>query len=269
MSTTGDTRHFDGVAVHVAGTGPAVVLLHANGGSHHDFAAVADAISRYATVYSVDWPGHGESALSTTPSACGFADLLPGLLDAIADGPYTLIGNSLGGFAAVRTAAQRPDLVARLVLVNPGGFTPRSPLTLGVCRLFGTPRFAPTVMRLLPHLYLRRRTVTTIAIRSALVEASHDPDRVRTFAHLWRSFTDRRHDARADATAVNSPTLLVWGTRDPVLPWITDGRRARRALPLAEAVTFGCGHQAFAEQPEEFLEALRRFIDSRPIATEP
>ena len=245
---TADVRRIDGVAVHVTGSGPAVVLLHANGGSHHDFDAV-------------DWPGHGDSEPVPTPSACGFADLLPGLLDALGAGPYTLIGNSLGGFAALRTTARRPDLVDRLVLVDPGGFTPRTPLTLGACRLFGTRGFAPTAMRLLPRLYLRRRTPTVAAIRSALADASRDPVRVQTFARLWRSFTDRRHDARPDAATVTAPTLLVWGTRDPVLPWVVDGRRARRALPRARVVTLPCGHQAFAELPLEFLAALHRFLD--------
>jgi pimeloyl-ACP methyl ester carboxylesterase len=125
-------RRVDGTAVHVSGRGPAVVLLHANGGSHHDFDAVVGTISRHATVFAVDWPGHGDSASAPAPTACGFADLLPGVLDHLGAGPYTLIGNSVGGFAALRTAARRPDLVDRLVLVDPGGFTPRSPLALGV-----------------------------------------------------------------------------------------------------------------------------------------
>ncbi len=257
-------RRVDGTAVHVSGRGPAVVLLHANGGSHHDFDAVVGTISRHATVFAVDWPGHGDSASAPAPTACGFADLLPGVLDHLGAGPYTLIGNSVGGFAALRTAARRPDLVDRLVLVDPGGFTPRSPLALGVCRLLGSRRVAPVAMRLLPRVYLRRRTAAVAAIRSALDQGSRDPDRVRTFAALWRSFADRRHDARVDAAAVTAPTLLVWGTRDPVLPWLVDGRRARAALARAEVVTFPCGHQAFAELPADFLDALGRFLGAPP-----
>jgi pimeloyl-ACP methyl ester carboxylesterase len=80
------------------------------------------------------------------------------------------------------------------------------------------------------------------------------------FAAIWRSFTDPRHDARPDAAALGGiPTLLVWGRRDPVLLWRVDGRRARRALPAAQVATFPCGHQPFAEVPEEFLARLADF----------
>jgi pimeloyl-ACP methyl ester carboxylesterase len=78
---------------------------------------------------------------------------------------------------------------------------------------------------------------------------------------LWCSFTDPDHDGRGLAARVSCPTLLAWGRRDPVLLAPVDGRRARAALPHAEFVSFPCGHQPFAELPEEFLASLRAFLD--------
>jgi pimeloyl-ACP methyl ester carboxylesterase len=124
-----EVRRIGDVAVHVGGAGSSIVLLHANGGSHQDFDAVIDTLSTNAKVFAVDWPGHGESDGSQAPGACAFADLLPSLLENLNEGPYTLIGNSVGGFAAIKTAAERPDLVNQIVVVNPGGFTPRWPIT--------------------------------------------------------------------------------------------------------------------------------------------
>lgn len=254
------TRNIDGIAIHSLGSGPPVVLLHANGGDHHDFDAVVGDLGRHATVHALDWPGHGTSDSVDDPSACGFAELLPGVLERIGEGPFTLIGNSVGGFAALRTAARRPDLVCALVLVNPGGFTPRWPTTFLACRLFGSERVAPLAMRMLPRIYLRRRTPTVASIRHAAVVASHDAGRVRVFASIWRSFTDPDHDARPDARSVTSPTLVIWGTRDAILPWWVDGPRARRLLDRAQVVTLPCGHQAFAELPERFMAELRGFL---------
>jgi pimeloyl-ACP methyl ester carboxylesterase len=54
--------------------------------------------------------------------------------------------------------------------------------------------------------------------------------------------------------------LLIWGTRDPILPWLTDGRRARRSFRDARVMTLPCGHQSFAEMPEEFTVALSDFL---------
>lgn len=255
-----EVRTIRDVAVHIAGAGPSLVLLHANGGSHHDFDAIMDALSANAKVFAIDWPGHGDSGDSIEPGACAFAELLPSLLENINEGPYTLVGNSVGGFAAIRTAARRPDLVRNLVVINSGGFTPRWPSTFLFCRLFGSERIAPLAMRLLPRLYLRRNTPAVEAIHRSAVAASKNPTNVRAFAKLWRSFTDLQHDARADSSAVDVPVLLMWGKRDPILPWFVDGRRARRAFRNARVVTLPCGHQSFAEMSTEFTAALAEFL---------
>jgi pimeloyl-ACP methyl ester carboxylesterase len=90
--------------------------------------------------------------------------------------------------------------------------------------------------------------------------ASRVPDRVRAFASIWRSFTAGDHDARPDAAHCSVPTVLVWGTRDPILPWPIDGRRARKALPNAQLIKFPCGHQSHVEMPEAFLTETIGFI---------
>ncbi|MEN9802018.1 MAG: hypothetical protein RLZ37_1143, partial [Actinomycetota bacterium] len=225
-----------------------------------DFDGVIDSLAKHATVYAVDWPGHGDSGVTTEPGACAFADLLPRILESLGRAPYTLIGNSVGGFAAIRTASRHPDLVSNLVLVNPGGFTPRWPTTFLACRLFGWEKFAPFAMRLLPHLYLRRRTANVDQIRAALTIASQSEAQTQTFARVWRSFTDKNHSASPDAVNVDVPVLLVWGTQDPVLPWLIDGRRARKSLRHAHVVKLRCGHQSFAEMPELFMGSLTEFL---------
>src|SRR5262249_13300408 len=50
-----------------------------------------------------------------------YAALLDGLLDACGVGRAVILGNSIGGAAAIRYAAARPERVSALVLENPGG----------------------------------------------------------------------------------------------------------------------------------------------------
>lgn len=257
--TSGVLRVGD-VAVHMTGAGPGVVLLHANGGDHRDFDAIVPALARTRTVYAIDWPGHGDSEPAAEVTACGLANLLPALLEALGDGPFALVGNSVGGFAALRTAIARPDLVSKLVLVDPGGFTPRTPFMFATCRLFGSERLAPTVMRQLPRVYLRLPTSDVAAVRERAVIASRSPSQVSTFASMWRSFADPEHDGRSGTERLTVPTLLVWGTRDPVLPWLIDGRRAAKALLGATVVTMPCGHQPHIEMPDEFVNLLEEFL---------
>lgn len=256
-----------GMAVHSSGSGagPAIVLLHANGGSARDYDAIIPTLAEHSLVHALDWPGHGDSDPVDNPTACGFADLLPDVLDALPGGPFVLVGNSIGGFAALRTAAQRPDLVRGLVLISPGGFTPRWPAMFAVCALIANRSVTPRAMQWLPRRYLRLRTVFTTAILERMDAASLDVQAVATFASLWRSFTNRCHDARSDAEQVEVPTLLVWGRRDPILPWPIDGRRARARLRNADVVTFACGHQPYAELPQEFLAALTAFLNHHDL----
>ncbi|MGI9162880.1 MAG: alpha/beta fold hydrolase [Mycobacterium sp.] len=245
------------------GSGPSLILLHANGGDHRDFGAVVDGLAESGwCVTTIDFPGHGLSPRHYPESAVGFGVALTDWLDNLG-GSHVLMGNSVGGFAALYAAARRPERVAGLALVSPGGFTPRWFGTTATCRLFGSARVAPVVYRRLPRLYLHGRNPAVSAAIARAEEASRSPERCEVYGNVWRSFADPDHDGRSLAAAVTCPTLLVWGTRDPVLPWHLDGRRARAALPMAETLTFpGGGHQPFIERPGEFLDRTAPFLST-------
>jgi len=250
------------MVVHTYGEGDPIVLLHANPGEHLDYAAVIPSLSAQWTVHAVDWPGFGLSPLPGQASAVGWADALPSLLVELGGGPFALIGNSVGGFAAARTAARHPELVRALVLVQPGGFTRQWWGATAMCRLIGSGLFASQAMRLLPRVYLTGHSEPVRAIqRRALVSAA-DSGRVSVFRQLWRSFADPCHDLREEATRIAIPTMLVWGTRDPLLRWRADGRRAARILADARTVRMRCGHQPYAELPAAFVDEVTGFLTS-------
>ncbi len=247
--------------METVGAGPSLVLLHANGGDRRDFAAIAPRLAESGwRVTSLDWPGHGTSPRCIPETAVGFGDLLIDVLEGLG-GRHVLLGNSVGGFAGLRAAAHAPDLVGGLVLISPGGFTPHWPGTTLACRLIGSAALAPRAYRTLPRLYLRDRSPGVSAAIGRAEASSRSARNVEVYSSLWRSFADPEHDARPLAAGVRCPTLLGWGTRDPILPWPIDGRRARKALPEAEVVTFaGAGHQPFIERPDEFLDRTAPFL---------
>ncbi|MFM8598341.1 MAG: alpha/beta fold hydrolase [Mycobacterium sp.] len=256
-----------GIYAQTLGTGPSLVLLHANGGDHRDFAAIAPRLAESGwRVSALDWPGHGRSPRSGPETAVGFGDRLIDVLEELG-GRHVLLGNSVGGFAALRAAAHAPDLVSGLVLVSPGGFTPHWPGMALACRVIGSAAVAPRAYRGLPRWYLRERNPAVTAAITRAEEASRSAERVAVFASVWRSFADPEHDTRPLAAGVCCPVLLAWGTRDPILPWRIDGRRARAALTDAEVVTFdGAGHQPFLERPDEFLDRTGSFLARLRVA---
>ncbi|MGB2177327.1 MAG: alpha/beta fold hydrolase, partial [Hyphomonas sp.] len=72
-----------------------------------------------------DFPGQGDSPSEAVPaSAARYAELLPDLFSALGLESAVLLGNSIGGAAAISFAAAHPDRVTGLVLCNSGGLAP-------------------------------------------------------------------------------------------------------------------------------------------------
>ena len=100
------------------GTGPNVVALHGAGLNAHSFDPALLALNLPAL--ALDLPGHGRSDwrsdASYRPDTLA-ADTIAAL-EQLAPGRSTLIGHSLGGLTAAIIAAQRPDLVQRLIIID-------------------------------------------------------------------------------------------------------------------------------------------------------
>lgn len=102
---------------------PPFVLLHGFAAASHYYGGVASRmLPLVREVIAPDLPGHGAS--EGDASIIDWSTLEDGLLetlDTLIDRPAIVFGNSLGGAAAVRYAAQRPKKVRGLFLVAPGG----------------------------------------------------------------------------------------------------------------------------------------------------
>jgi pimeloyl-ACP methyl ester carboxylesterase len=99
------------------GAGEPLVLLHGGLGAGAQFAPILPAFAG-RTVITADLAGHGGTPDPGRPlRAEGLADDVAELIDDLG-GPVDLMGYSLGGMAALRTAIQYPDRVRRLVLVS-------------------------------------------------------------------------------------------------------------------------------------------------------
>ncbi|MGI5216020.1 alpha/beta fold hydrolase, partial [Plantactinospora sp. CA-290183] len=247
------------VSYTVVGRGPAVLLLHGNPGDARDWDGVVGGLAQRRTVIRLDWPGYGRSpgpCDGTTVGAPGLAGILDEALDGLDRaaggrlGPVVLIGHSVGGYAAVRQAVSRPERVAALVLVAPGGFTRFSLITRSFVRLMGSVGAARRLVRPLAAAYTVRRTPVSRAALRRVRLMRGIPARLAVHSAVWRSFLDPAHDLRRFAPAIAVPVLLTWGRLDPVVPWPTDARRAARLLPGARMVRFWSGHLPHAEVPQ-------------------
>jgi pimeloyl-ACP methyl ester carboxylesterase len=103
------------------GDGPEVVAVHGITSSSRAWLAVARALDGRASLLGVDLRGRGASNALPAPYglATHVADLLA-VLDAAGLEHAVLVGHSLGAYVVARLAAEHPDRVRALVLVDGG-----------------------------------------------------------------------------------------------------------------------------------------------------
>lgn len=130
MTWSERTVKSDGVRISCrdwAGPGRPVVLLHGLAGHAGEWDAIARHLSTRHRVVAVDQRGHGASErLPDDRSRAAYVADVVAVLDQLDLRMPVLIGQSLGGHAAMLTAAAHPDLIHALVLVEagPGGPNP-------------------------------------------------------------------------------------------------------------------------------------------------
>jgi pimeloyl-ACP methyl ester carboxylesterase len=261
MHTTLETR-FGELAVEIHGAGTPFVLLHSGGHDRHDFDAITPRLSERFQTVAIDLLGHGESAC-VDPARMGARAVCEAAEDAVRAlrlPPALVMGNSVGGMAALYLAARAPEHVRGLVLVSPSGLVEQTALVRGLCWIQGREWIRRHTGMAFARSYLVRRSAHTDAILARMTDKRRDPRFIAMEAALWRSFGRPESDLSALAPSIMAPTALVWGRRDPVIRAKVEGARARKLLPHASWIELDAGHVPFAETPTAFLEAIEPFL---------
>ncbi len=258
------------VAVDLSGEGPPLVLLHSVGHDHHDYDAVISELGLRFRTIAVDFPGHGGSDMFDPPAsatASGMADALEDVVSELGLSGVVLLGNSVGGNAALRLAARRPECVRGLVLVDStGGLLERSVLARAFCWVQGRVAVRRLTGMAFARHYFRLRNEHVEASLARIAAAHENRAFVEMHAAMWRSFATSESDHSSEVAAVRAPTLIVWGRRDPVVRPSVEGLRTRRLLPHASYVELATGHAPFVEDPAAFLAALTPWLAALPAA---
>jgi pimeloyl-ACP methyl ester carboxylesterase len=246
------------------GSGPAIICLHAIGHGARDFENVTRQLSPDYRVVALDFPGHGSSGYdSRPPSATRYAEILGEFVEQLHPGPVTLLGNSIGGAAAIRYATQHPEQVKSLVLCDSAGLG----VPDGASRLFievfvqffaagrrGAIWFPWAFSRYYSKVLMREpaRKQRDRIVRSAYEMAP-------TLEKAWKSFAKREENLLPILSQVQCPVLLAWAKDDFVLP-LSRNRSSFQKFPNHRLEVFDGGHAAFLEDPDRFEPALRRFL---------
>ena len=111
----------DGLKMYyeIHGHGQPLILIHGGLGSSGMFGMILPDLSKHGEVITVDLQGHGRTADIDRPlSYEAMADDIAGLIRYLKIPSADVMGYSIGGEVALRTAIHHPDLVRKLVVVS-------------------------------------------------------------------------------------------------------------------------------------------------------
>ena len=254
-----------GLRAHVGGAGPPVILLHGLGGAASNWVDVAPLIVDRHRVAALDLPGHaGSPALGHAGGLRAFVDAVATAVEALDAVPALIVGHSFGGQVAVWLAALRPDLVAGLLLIAPAGIGTRGRRARAAVALSTRLRPGRLVAPLGPR-FARRAWFRSAVLRPFFVPdgRSVSARATRGFLAEMRAHVDTRtagramvaDDVRLAFPAVECPSLVLWGARDPQLS-LDDAFAFARGLRAPLRVVADCGHLVPGERPAAVADSV-------------
>lgn len=251
-------RYLDG------GRGETVLLLHGFGADKDNWNRMARHLTHKFRVVAIDLPGFG---MSSRPEAASYtipdqAARLDRIAAAIGLDSFHLAGNSMGGAIAGRYAAEFPDKVRTLALLNTGG--------LANC---------PKKSELWKELEEGRN--------SLLLETQEDFDRMLALVFVrppWipgpvRAYLARQAIARRpfnekvfrqirggewsleqDLPRIRAKTLILWGDQDRLIDVSCTEVLEQGLADSTTAILKDCGHAPMMERPQETARLYLGFL---------
>lgn len=270
-------RTIDGIryAYRRAGQGPALILLHGLGETSRVFwRELFASLSDNMTLIALDLLGFGDTDKPThgyQPAAAAHA--LHSFVNQLGLDTPIVLGHSLGGIIATRYALLFPDTINGLILYStpiPGDIAQN--LTIAASMPFaGVALMGFVSVPLAGWLVHQNRTPAMIrllvdAMRVTVAPADYTDEMVAEGMRAsyeavtqWVQHGFLLENQFKDIHRIQVPTLLIQGEHD-LMPagWMD---KAARTLPNAQLVTIrGAAHTALAEQPDQFINALRDFV---------
>ena len=247
-----------------AGSGPNVILLHGLGGDSSNWAQTVPALASRYHVWVPDQIGFGASDKPLIDyRVATLVDFLEGFCKKVGIDKAAVVGNSLGGWAAVDFTLAHPGRVAKLVLVDSAGYS------------FAKSEVKPTRQMLAvlnpSTVEAAKAVLNLILANKALV---NDTSAEMLFAEHLRKNDGYTIDQFLDSIfrgedvidgklgAVTVPTLVLWGREDHLVPLVSGEQFAKDIAGAKLTVLDGCGHVPQMECAKAFNAALIEFLGS-------
>jgi pyruvate dehydrogenase E2 component (dihydrolipoamide acetyltransferase) len=238
------------------GEGTPVVMIHGFASDATSWAPLESSL-KHRPLIRIDLPGHGKSPKLRIRDFAALVKEVRQTFDALQLDKAHLLGHSLGAALCIALADTRERRVASLNLIAPAGLGPQinGEALSGICKATRAESLGPWLRSLVAdeshitdsyaRLAMQARSDANLrAAQSAMAEAMF-PDGVQAF------------DLRAALDRIETPTRIVWGKADAIIPWQHALKApGRMALHLFE----GVGHMPQLEAAEEVGKLLQSHV---------
>jgi pimeloyl-ACP methyl ester carboxylesterase len=266
-SIQGITVHYELYNYNPSSKQPTFILIHGFLSSTFSYRRLIPLLAKQGTVIALDLPPFGKSEKSTTftYSYKNLANLIIRLIEHLQLCNVVLVGHSMGGQISLYVSRLRPDLIDRSVLLCSSGYLSRSAFPL----VYSS--YLPFFYLYMKNWFVRR------GVLQNLLNVVHDTDLIddemmqgyaapfyddRIFQALTRMIRDREGDlASHELRKIQTPTLLIWGEEDRVVP-ISVGKRLHSDLENSTFISYErAGHLLPEEKPQHVYENILNFVD--------
>jgi pimeloyl-ACP methyl ester carboxylesterase len=266
----------DGLGSPVIEAGPrdateAVVFVHGNPGSCHDWDALLDSAGKLGRAVAFDMPGFGQADKPRdfdceVPS---YAKFMEGALQQLGVERAHLVLHDFGGPFGLAWGIQHPHEWASVVLIDIGVLPGYEWHTMA--KIWRTPMMGELVNLWIPRTGWRwtMQKANPKGLPREFVDKMYDDyDRGtrRTVLKLYRSSPPLGEMALRlgqAMSALHKPALVVWGAKDAYVP-AEYAERQREFFDVKEVVTIAdSGHWPFQDSPEQVAEPLLRFLSEQ------
>jgi pimeloyl-ACP methyl ester carboxylesterase len=257
---------------------PPLLLIHGFGASTDHWRKNIIQLQEHFQVWAIDLLGFGRSAKPNGEySGNLWREQLHDFIRKVIGEPAVLAGNSLGGYAALCVAAEYPQSVAGLILLNSAGpfsateaqAPKKSPNYLGKLirsillqpwasfLLFQYVRRRSTIRKTLEKVYLNRDAITEQLIED-IYRPSCDRGAAAVFNAVFRTPQGEKIDVLL--SKMQCPLLMLWGEGDPWIDARAKGRQFRQYYPQLTEYYLKAGHCPHDEIPERVNQLVTDWI---------
>jgi pimeloyl-ACP methyl ester carboxylesterase len=263
-----------GMQVHLRDEGPKgdpepIVLLHGTSASLHTWDGWVDALKGQRRVIRLDLPGFGLTgpAPDNDYHLQRYTGFMKDVFDQLGLKQVVLAGNSFGGSVSWMTAQAYPDRVAKLVLVDSGGYPYKATSVPIGFKLAAIPALRPIIANVLPRSMIESSVRNVYGdpgkVTPELVERYYELTlREGNRGALRERFKQSPGGEHAELIKqVKQPTLILWGSEDRLIP-PDNAEHFNRDIAGSQLVVFkGLGHVPQEEDPVQTVAAFKAFLN--------